>query len=161
MKEKILFLVRGAAIAALYAVLTYALQPISYGVIQFRVSEALTLLPFLMPEAVWGLTLGCLIANILGGSIADMIFGTLATLLAAVLTRKIRKMWLAPVPVILCNAIIVGLMLSFTMYDLEQVTLGLCFANILAIAASETINTYAGGVPILLLTAKLGLHKSH
>ena len=60
--------VRGAVIAALYAALTILLAPISYGAVQIRLSEAMTLLPILMPEAVTGVTLGCLLANLLGGS---------------------------------------------------------------------------------------------
>ena len=72
-----------AVIAALYAALTLLLAPISYGPIQLRLSEALTLLPILLPEAVPALAIGCLLANILGGAtIFDIIFGTLATLLA-------------------------------------------------------------------------------
>lgn len=69
-------LVRGALIAAIYAVLCAALAPISYGEVQFRISEALTILPLLMPEAVPGLFVGCLIANLIGGAgILDIVFG--------------------------------------------------------------------------------------
>ena len=76
-----------AVTAALYAGLTMALAPISFGVVQFRVAEALTLLPFIMPEAVPGLFVGCLLANFLGGfGIIDVVFGSAATLAAACLT---------------------------------------------------------------------------
>ena len=79
----------GALIAALYAVLTVVLAPISYGSIQFRVSEALTLLPFYLPEAMPGLFFGCVIANFFGGfGLIDMIVGSIATLLAALFTMK-------------------------------------------------------------------------
>ena len=72
-------LVRGALIAAIYAVLCAALAPISYGEVQFRISEALTILPLLMPEAIPGLFVGCLIANLIGGAgILDIVFGSLA-----------------------------------------------------------------------------------
>ncbi|MBR6028511.1 MAG: QueT transporter family protein [Clostridia bacterium] len=85
-----------AAIAALYAVLTIVLAPISYASIQLRVSEAMTILPVLMPEAIPGLTIGCLIANAYGLSsglttVLDVIFGTLATLIAALGTWFLRS----------------------------------------------------------------------
>ena len=77
-------LARGAIIAALYTALTVLLAPLSYGEVQIRFSEAFTLLPILMPEAVPALLVGCLLANILGGcTIFDIVFGSLATLLAA------------------------------------------------------------------------------
>ena len=82
----------GAAIAAVYAVLTYLLAPISYGAVQFRVAEAMTLLPILMPEAIPGLFVGCLLANLLGGAgPLDVIFGSLTTLVAAVMTYFLKK----------------------------------------------------------------------
>ena len=72
-----------AMIAAVYTVLTLVLAPISYGAVQVRLSEALTLLPVLFPEAIPGVAVGCLLANILGGSmLPDIVFGTLATLCA-------------------------------------------------------------------------------
>ena len=85
-------LARGAIIAALYTALTVLLAPLSYGEVQIRFSEAFTLLPILMPEAVPALLVGCLLANILGGcTIFDIVFGSLATLLAALCTRPARK----------------------------------------------------------------------
>ena len=83
-------LARGAIIAALYTALTVLLAPLSYGEVQIRFSEAFTLLPILMPEAVPALLVGCLLANILGGcTIFDIVFGSLATLLAALCTRSV------------------------------------------------------------------------
>ena len=91
-------LARAAAVAALYVVLTVAFQPLSYGAVQIRFSEALTVLPLYMPEAIFGLAVGCLISNIFSFAPVDMLIGTLATLVAAVLTRyiagKIKKPWL-------------------------------------------------------------------
>ena len=85
-------LTRGAIIAALNAAVTLLLAPISYGQVQIRLSECLTLLPVLLPEAIPALAVGCLLANILGGaSIFDIVFGTLATLLAAICTRCLRS----------------------------------------------------------------------
>ena len=109
------FLVQAAAIAAVYVVLTMLFAPISYGEVQVRVSEALTVLPFFTPAAVPGLAVGCLIANILGGGILpDIIFGTLATLIGAVLSYYLRKNhWLVPVPPIIANALIIPSVLRF------------------------------------------------
>lgn len=91
-------LARAAVVAALYVVLTVAFQPLSYGAVQIRFSEALTILPLFMPEAIVGLTVGCLISNIFSFALIDMLIGTLATLVAAILTRlvagKLKKPWL-------------------------------------------------------------------
>lgn len=104
-----------AVIAALYAALTLLLAPISYGNLQCRVSEAMTLLPMVMPAAVPGLFVGCLLANLLGGcTVWDIVFGSLATLIAAVGTYSLRK---RPILAALCpivsNGVIVGAVLSF------------------------------------------------
>jgi len=117
MKNKsTLFLAQGAMIAAVYVVLTLVFAPISYGEVQVRVSEALTVLPFFTPAAVPGLFVGCLIANILGGAILpDIIFGSLATLLGAVGTYLLRKKtrFLAPIPPIVANTVIVPFVLYY------------------------------------------------
>jgi len=104
-----------AVVGAIYAVLTLLLPALSYGPIQFRFAEALCVLPFLFPETVWGLTAGCLVANILSPyGVLDMIFGTLATLIAALITSRIKVKWLAPLPPVLCNGIIVGGLIAWT-----------------------------------------------
>ena len=106
-----------AVIAALYAALTLLLAPISYGPIQLRLSEALTLLPMLLPQAVPGLFVGCLIANLYTGMLTDIIFGSLATLIAAIGTYLLRKKPLlaAACPVV-SNGLIVGLTLSLSFH---------------------------------------------
>ena len=104
-------MVRGGLIAAVYAVLCMAFFTISYGDVQFRVSEALTVLPLLMPEAVPGLFIGCLLSNLLGGmGILDIVFGSLATLIAALLSRWMRHLPkpLAVLPAVVVNAFIIG-----------------------------------------------------
>ena len=108
-------LARGAVIAALYTALTLLLAPISYGQLQVRLSEALTLLPILLPEAVPALAIGCLLSNILGGcTIFDIVFGTLATLLAALCTRRLRgKFWLAAAMPLVFNGVIVGAVVHY------------------------------------------------
>ncbi len=104
------FLARAGIIAALYAATTLFLAPISYGAVQCRVSEALTLLPMLTPAAIPGLFIGCLIANLLGTGVwYDVIFGSLTTLIAALLTRRLRdRPCLASLPPVLLNGLIVG-----------------------------------------------------
>ena len=104
-----------ALIAALYAALTLLLAPISYGNIQCRISEAMTVLPILLPQAIPGLFVGCILANLYTGMITDVIFGSLATLLAAVGTFLLRKKTLlaAACPVV-SNGVIVGLVLAFS-----------------------------------------------
>ena len=103
-----------AMIAALYAALTLLLAPISYGTIQCRISEAMTLLPILLPQAIPGLVIGCLVANLLSPvAIWDVIFGTLATLIAALGTYQLRKKpLLAALCPVVANGIIVGVMLA-------------------------------------------------
>ena len=104
-----------AVIAALYAAMTLLLAPISYGPIQLRLSEAMTLLPILLPQAVPGLFVGCLIANLYTGMLTDIIFGSLATLLAAIGTYLLRKKpLLAAACPVAANAVIVGLVLSMS-----------------------------------------------
>ena len=103
-----------AMIAALYAALTLLLAPISYGAIQCRISEAMTLLPILLPQAIPGLVIGCLVANLLSPvAIWDVIFGTLATLIAALGTYRLRKKpLLAALCPVVANGVIVGVMLA-------------------------------------------------
>ena len=96
-------------IAAIYAALTLLLPIPQYGGIQFRVAEAMTVLPFLFPEAVPGLTVGCFLANLLGSPMpVDWIVGTAATLLAAIWTSRLRHRALAPLPPVICNMVLVG-----------------------------------------------------
>ena len=94
MKKRTLRLVRGGLIAALYVVLTLvsAVFGLSSGVIQLRLSEALCVLPFFMPEAVPGLFIGCLLANLITGCLPfDILFGSIATLLGAVGARLLGR----------------------------------------------------------------------
>ena len=105
-----------AVIAALYAALTLLLAPLSFGAVQLRVSEALTLLPMVLPQAIPGLFVGCLIANLYTGVLTDILFGSLATLLAAAGTYLLRKRpALAASCPVLANGVIVGLVLAKTL----------------------------------------------
>ncbi|MCI9537691.1 MAG: QueT transporter family protein [Eubacterium sp.] len=121
--KKIMYLSQAAMIAALYVVLTLlanALGLANYA-IQVRFSEALTILPFFTPAAIPGLTIGCLLSNILTGCAPlDILFGTLATLIGALGTYALRRFeWLAPLPPILANTIIVPWVLRFA-YDIPD-----------------------------------------
>ncbi len=138
--------VRGAVIAALYAALTILLAPISYGAVQIRMSEAMTLLPILMPEAVVGVTLGCLLANLLGGSmLPDIIFGTLATFLAAIATRRLRDRLIpAAMMPVLSNGLIVGAVVHYCYAP--EMALPLCM---LSVALGEAVACLILG-PLLL-----------
>lgn len=109
------FLAHGALIAAVYAVLTYLTAPISFGPIQFRISEALCVLPVFTPAAVPGLFAGCFLANFLSGAAPmDVVFGSIATLIGAYGTWLLRNRGiLAVVPPILANAVIIPFVLRF------------------------------------------------
>lgn len=115
--SKTLFIAQAAVIAALYVVLTILANSLGLAnyAIQLRFSEALTILPFFTPAAIPGLFLGCLISNLLTGAIIwDVIFGSLATLLGAAGTYMLRRCkWLAPLPPIVANTLIVPLVLYF------------------------------------------------
>lgn len=107
---------QAAMIAAIYVVLTYVFAPLSFGEVQVRIAESLTILPLFTPAAIPGLFIGCLIGNILGGAmLPDIIFGSLATLLGAVFTYRLRNKnkFLAPLPPIAANTVIVPFVLRF------------------------------------------------
>ena len=145
-------LTRGAIIAALYAALTLLLAPISYGEVQIRIAEALTLLPVLMPEAVPALVIGCLIANILGGcTVLDIVYGSLATLLAALCTRALRRNLLAAsaMPVIF-NGLIVGAVVHVAYAP--AIPLPLCM---LFVAAGEIVSAMLLGRVVLRALSRL------
>ncbi len=153
MNDKTKSLVRGAVIAAIYAVLCIVMQPLSFGPMQLRFAEALTVLPFIFPEAVWGVTLGCLIANLFGGTVLDIIFGTLATFLAAVVTRKMKSIWLAPLPPVLFNAVIVGVVIAINTYAVPS--LAVMATTCLLIGASQGIVCYLIGIPLTAIVNKM------
>lgn len=115
-KQEVLFMTQAAMIAAIYVVLTTVFAPISFGEVQIRIAEALTILPIFTPAAVPGLFIGCMIGNILGGAILpDILFGSFATLIGAVLTYMLRNQnkVLAILPPIAANTIIVPLVLRY------------------------------------------------
>ena len=119
--EKVIHMVQAAMIAAVYVALTLPIQPIAYGPIQFRVSEALTILPYFTSAAIPGVTIGCFLSNILmGAPLPDIIFGTLATLIGTIFSRMLcRQKFLVCIPPILSNALIIPWVLKFA-YEFED-----------------------------------------
>ncbi len=135
-------------IGAIYAIITILFAPISYGMVQVRVSEMLMILPFFTPAAIPGLFVGCVIANIFGGfGLLDVIFGSLATLLSAFLVSKIGNKYLAPLPPVIVNAIIIGLVLHVVL-DLPL------YLTVLWVGFGQLIACYGLGLPLLLLLEK-------
>ena len=113
--KKLVFICQAAVIAALYVVLTYVFSAFASGVIQVRVSEALTILPAYTPAAIPGLVIGCLLSNTLTGCVLlDIIFGSVATLIGALGSYALRRhTWLVPIPPIVSNMIIVPFVLRY------------------------------------------------
>ena len=143
-------------IAALYAGLTILLQAISFGPVQIRVSEAMTLLPLITPAAVPGLAIGCMLANLLTGSVFyDILFGSIATLLGALGTYALRKFtlrrvrFLLPLTTILANILIVPFVLQYA-YHVPDAWWFLC----LTVGIGEVIAAGVGGVLMSFLLEK-------
>ena len=148
------FLAQAGLIAAIYTALCLVLHPISFGFggVELRVSEALTLLPALMPSAVPGLFIGCLLANLMGGAtLLDIVFGSLTTLVAAMLTRKFReKPLLAAFWPVILNALVIGALLRYA-YGVPM-PLWLCM---LSIGAGQAIACYAIGLPVMRMMKRI------
>ena len=151
-------LVRCAVIAAVYVVLCLALAPFSYGAIQVRVAEALCLLPVFGAEYIIGVTLGCFLANLFGSTIIDVIFGTVATLLACLVTYKLRDLRIkglaipASLPPVLFNAVIVGIEITFFFTDLAASSAPvwlLCVTNGVTVGIGEIISCTILGVALV------------
>ena len=147
-----LLLVQAAMIAALYVVLTYIANAmgLASSAIQIRFSEALTILPYFTPAAIPGLFVGCFLSNILTGcAIPDIIFGSIATLIGALLTRRLRKCkWLAPVPPILANTLIVPFVLLYA-YGIQPLWL-----SFITVGIGEVISCGVLGMLLLIVLEK-------
>ena len=145
-------MVAAAMVAAAYAVLSLlgAVFGITYGPIQVRFSEALCLLPFLFPETAWGLGVGCLIANLLSPyGILDIVVGSAATLLAALLTARCKKKWLAPLPPVVANMVLVGLVLAYEQAGTSAAFWPTYAFNALTVGAGEIVACYGLGMLLL------------
>jgi uncharacterized membrane protein len=151
MSSNVSKIVRGAAIAAIYAAVAMIFHPLSYGPIQIRISEALTLLPYLWAEAVPGLFIGCVIANIFGEyGLLDILLGSAATFIAAVLSRRAPDRISAAAAPVAVNAIIVGWYLSF----LTNTPIVL---SVLYVGFGEAVACFALGLPLLRYLEKTNL----
>ena len=146
-----------ALTAAAYAALTLLFPGPSYGYAQLRIAEALTVLPFLFPAAAPGLLVGCLAANLLSPyGLVDIVCGTAATGLAAVLTMKCRYKWLAPLPPVLCNAFIVGAEIAFsTAGGFNDVFWTAVGPIALSVGLGELAVCYVLGLPLLACLPKI------
>ncbi|MCR4925387.1 MAG: QueT transporter family protein [Clostridiales bacterium] len=164
--KKTLFIVQSALIAAMYAAATYfaSMLNLAYGQVQFRISEALTVLSVFTPAAIPGLTIGCVIGNL--GSpygVVDIVLGSLATLLAAILTRMSRNIrfkeipFLAPLPPVLANALIVGAEIAYFLP--EGMTWAGFFGSAVSVGLGELVVCYALGLPLIVLLEKTKVSK--
>jgi len=150
--------------AAMYAALTMSLSPISYGPIQFRIAEALTILPFFFPFTIWGLFIGCIIANLISPYPLDIIVGPIASLLAAICTMKLGQISsdrvsikaLACFPPVIFNAVFIGAMIAYLVVGLGEV--GLFFPAFaiygLQVGFGQLVVLYALGLPLLIFLPK-------
>ncbi|MCQ2484407.1 MAG: QueT transporter family protein [Clostridia bacterium] len=159
-RKRTVYIVQAALIAAIYAAVTYFIAPLSFGAQQLRVSEALTVLPVLTPAAIPGLAIGCVIANLSSPfGLVDIICGSLATLIAAILSRMTAKIRFRNLPLpslifpVLLNGIIIGLEISFFLPE------GLSLKGFLVsgggVAIGEALSCYALGLPLFAALSKI------
>lgn len=144
---------RIAMIAAVYTVISVALAPFSFGPIQVRIAEAMTVLPVLWKPSIYALTLGCFLTNLIGvatnvtGPI-DIVVGTLATFLAAICTYRFRNRKINGVPVlsimmpVIFNAVFVGIELAWMLSPDNMFTMSIVYG--LQVAAGELISVIVG-----------------
>ena len=150
-RRRLTYICQASVIAAIYTAITVLIGPLGNAAIQCRISEALCVLPFFTPAAIPGLTIGCLISNLLTGCLwQDILFGTLATLIGALGARMLKKVfWLVPLPTVLANTIIVPFVLAYA-YHMEG---GLPFL-MLTVGAGEILSAYVLGMVLLLALKK-------
>lgn len=151
-----------AVIAALYAALTMLLAPISYGAVQLRLSEVMCILPFFFPASAWGLFVGCMVANLLSMfGLVDVVFGSMATLLAALCTVMIGRTGreniavkaLACLPPVLFNAVIIGAVIAWFSTPGDLFWAGF-WVNALNVGLGEAAVMYAVGLPLMVWLPK-------
>ena len=159
-------LVRCAVIAAVYVVVCLVLAPFSYGAVQVRVAEALCLLPVFGAEYIVGVTLGCFLANLLGSTVVDVVFGTLATLLACLVTYKLRDIRVkglaipASLPPVVFNMIIVGAFEITFFFSDGAPTAMLAGFNAVTVGIGELISCTILGVALVkLIESNASLNK--
>lgn len=165
-KTNVMYLSQSACIAALYAVMTYlaASMNLAFSGVQFRFSEALTILPLFTPAAIPGLTLGCLISNLASPlGIVDWIFGPLATFLACLVTRKLRDVKLVNIPFlsilspVIFNAVIIGFeiaALTDNGFSFSAVTFSAFTYQALSVGLGELLVLLILGIPLYFMLKK-------
>ncbi|MBO5230007.1 MAG: QueT transporter family protein [Clostridia bacterium] len=166
-RKKLTHLAQGAMIAAIYAAATYlsAVFGVAYGNLQFRFSEALSILSVFTPAAVPGLTIGCILGNISSPfGVWDIIFGSLATLLAAISARALRNVKIKGFPFlsllmpVVFNALIIGAEITFLM-PAQTPSLALFAVSALEVGAGELAVCLAGGIPLFYAIRKTNIFK--
>lgn len=144
-------LTKAGLVAAIYAGVTLATAGFSFGPTQLRVAESMTLLPLLFPEAVPGLFVGCFLANLIGGyGLADAVVGSLATLVAALITKRSKGPLIGGLPPVLINAVFIGILLK----AVGAADAALPFV-MLQLAAEEAVSVYLFGLPLMGLMKRL------
>ena len=162
-RKRIKFIVFNGIVAALYVVFTAPFANIAYGPIQVRIAEVMTVFPIFSWGMIPGVTLGCFIANLINpGNLGpvDIIGGTLATLIAGILSYMLGKknVWLGLIPPVLVNGIIVGGYLPFLLMDQgSKVTVQAVLISMLSVAGSEAVLLIVIGIPLILVMEKTGL----
>ena len=150
-----------ALIAAVYAVLTVALPIPQYSGVQLRVAEAMTVLPFLFPAATPGLFVGCFIANLFSPYPLDILCGSAATLIACLLTQRMPNRWLAALPPVLCNAVIVGAEIAFSVMGGFGAGFWPFYAmTALSVGLGELAVCYVLGLSLLAFLPKIGVFRA-
>ena len=141
-----------AVTAAMYAALSYVAYTLdlAFAPVQFRLSEALTLLPFLFPETAWGLFVGCILTNLLSqyGAV-DIVFGSLATLLAGLWTARCRNKWTAAIPPVVCNGLIVSAVIAYGTTGFTGAFMATWGYNILSVGGSEAVLCFVPGIVLV------------
>ncbi len=133
-------------VAALYAVITI-IWPLSYGTVQFRLTEALCVLPAFVPVTSFGLFVGCLVANLFSTvSAIDIVVGSAATLIGCLLTTRCRRLWAIPLPTVLVNTVLVGAELAWV-FTPDALVRGFV-VNAAGVAFGEAVVMYALGLPL-------------
>jgi uncharacterized membrane protein len=151
LKRPVRYLVQAAIIAAVYVAVTLAIAPLSFSEIQIRISEAMMILPLFTPAAIPGLAIGCFFANLIGSPLGwpDWVFGTLATLVSALLVRFLRRWkWISPLYPTVINAFVIG-------WELNLVLALPYWPSVGFVAIGEALACFGLGLPLMILMERL------
>ncbi len=146
-----------ATVAALYTIMSYfsGIFGLAYGPIQCRFSEALCVLPFFFPYTAWGLFVGCFISNLMSAfGVIDIVFGSLATLTAGLLTARVRHKALAPLPPVLINAVVIGAVIAYSTMGMGEGFMAMFLMNALSVGVGQAIACYGLGTLMLNVIPK-------